>query len=74
MSTTQNEPLLGLATTEELFREIIARFTTSLYSAGSMQRSLILAEMLGGLSATDREYRTAEPWPEEPDDVSRRGR
>jgi len=66
-------PLLGLATTEELFREIIARFTTTglnnpevLFHVTGMthlnvNRALILAEMLGGLSALDREYRPAEP-------------
>lgn len=51
-------PLLGLATTEEMFREIIARFTTP--TAGSVGRALLLAEMLGGLDANTREYRTVD--------------
>jgi hypothetical protein len=55
-------PLLGLATTEELFREIIARFTVAGPEGGNWARTVILAEMLGGLSMVDREYRTAEPY------------
>lgn len=74
-------PLLGLATTEELFREIIARFTTTglsdtsvIFHATGMthlnvNRALILSEMLGGLGALDREYRTAEPQEQEPDPI-----
>jgi hypothetical protein len=54
-------PLLGLATTEELFREVIARFTTTWLTSANVQRAVILGEMLGGLGATEREYRTAEP-------------
>jgi hypothetical protein len=54
-------PLLGLATTEELFREIIARLMTGGWENGHWARTVILAEMLGGLSMNDREYRTAEP-------------
>lgn len=59
-------PLLGLATTEELFREILARFTTSLSGPGNTQRALVLAEMLGGMPGYDREYRTAEPYEQTP--------
>jgi hypothetical protein len=77
-------PLLGLATTEELFREIIARFTTTGLSDTSVifhatgtthlnvNRALLLAEMLGGLNALDREYRTAEPREQEPDPIAPR--
>lgn len=54
------EPLLGLATTEELFREIIARFAMLARYPGPVERALVLAEMLGGLSAEDREYRTVD--------------
>jgi hypothetical protein len=68
----KESPLLGLATTEELLREVIARFTTTMTQTevvfhatgqtyGNVARALILAEMLGGLNALDREYRTAEP-------------
>jgi hypothetical protein len=62
-------PLLGLATTEELFREIIARFTITQTGPIMTQNALILAEMLGGLHALDREYRTAEPQEQEPDPI-----
>jgi hypothetical protein len=54
-----NEPLLGLATTEELFREIIVRFTVPPTFQGT-NNALVLAEMLGGLGALDREYRTVD--------------
>lgn len=57
-------PQLGLATTEELFREVIARLTINDYSAVQHQldvdRALVLAEMLGGLCAVEREYRTVD--------------
>jgi hypothetical protein len=55
-----SEANLGLATTEELFREIIARFAMLNRYPGPVERALVLAEMLGGLSATDREYRTVD--------------
>ena len=63
-----NEPLLGLATTEQMFRELICRFkmeqfvpgVTSTTLAADFDRALILAEMLGGLSAPEREYRTVD--------------
>lgn len=61
-------PLLGLATTEELFRELMARFTTSQRVPGAVENALVLAEMLGGLGALDREYRTAEPIEQEPEE------
>ena len=55
---------LGLATTEELFRELIARAKTNLFGnvgdARAVDRAVALAEMLGGLSASDREYRTVD--------------
>ena len=57
---------LGLATTEELFRELICRFKMDLYVQGStethhasVERAIVLAEMLGGIDAPTREYRTA---------------
>ncbi len=59
------EPLLGLATTEELFRELIARFTVHYpRDVGStlfmINRALTLSEMLGGLSTVEKEYRTVD--------------
>lgn len=59
------EPLLGLATTEELFRELIARFTVhyprdAVSSFNMIDRALSLSEMLGGLSTVDKEYRTVD--------------
>jgi hypothetical protein len=57
-------PRLGLATTEELYRELICRHRMeggphdSPGRAMGMNRALVLAEQLGGLSSTDREYRT----------------
>jgi hypothetical protein len=59
-------PLLGLATTEELFRELIARCTATWLTGLNVQRAVILAEMLGGLSGAEREYRTAEPHKQTP--------
>lgn len=62
------EANLGLATNEELFRELICRFKMTQYSnrstgiridvVQSVDRALELSEMLGGMSAPDREYRT----------------
>jgi hypothetical protein len=49
---------LGLASTEELFREIIVRFTM-INSYPATERAVVLAEMLGRLDAETREYRTA---------------
>jgi hypothetical protein len=77
---TDHEANLGLATTEELFREIITRFAMLGRYPGPVERALVLAEMLGGLSATDREYRTVDeppidPGPHEPltlDNIERR--
>lgn len=55
-------PNLGLATTEQLFREIIARFTIPHFrdetSALKVNCALVLSEMLGSLSVFDKEYRT----------------
>lgn len=54
---------LGLATTEELIRELIARFTIGTTSNPNdylaQERALKLAEMVGGMGALDREYKTA---------------
>ena len=59
-----NEPLLGLATTEDLFRELISRFKMNMYGAHTklldFERALVLAEMLGGMDANEREYRTVD--------------
>jgi hypothetical protein len=58
MNDTAN---LGLATTEQLFRELIVRLTiVSASQTKAVERGLALAEMLGGLTAPEREYRTAE--------------
>jgi hypothetical protein len=58
------EPHLGLATTEEMFREIIARFSNlpsgSAEEWAGHRNALVLAEMLGGLGAVEREYRTVD--------------
>jgi hypothetical protein len=56
----EDGPLLGLATTEELMRELMARFTITL-GYGHTHRALVIAEMLGGLDAADKEYRTVRP-------------
>lgn len=60
----QDEPLLGLATTEELFRELIARlsdpFSTDLGCTPAIRRVAALAEMLGSLPMTVREYRAVD--------------
>jgi hypothetical protein len=56
--TTRDEPLLGLATTEELIRELIARFTVPIPTLMDVERALMMAEMLGGLSPDERNYRT----------------
>lgn len=60
-----NEAQLGLATTEEMFRELITRFTLAyphnLLSQIKMNsRALQLSEMLGGLSEPEKEYRTVD--------------
>lgn len=56
---------LGLATTEELFRELITRFTIHHTHSAMSQTTMIirattLAEMLGGLESFDKEYRTVD--------------
>lgn len=58
-----DEAYLGLASTEDLFRELICRFKMTQYTSVSVEtddidRALVLAEMLGGLDAPTREYRT----------------
>jgi hypothetical protein len=60
-----DEPLLGLATIEQLMRELIVRFTVhyphdSISQMKSIERALALSEMLGGLDAPIREYRTVD--------------
>ncbi|MEY4932521.1 MAG: hypothetical protein RLZZ403_841 [Pseudomonadota bacterium] len=59
-----SEANLGAATTEELLREVIARFSIPQegfkMDSGLVHRSLVLAEMIGSLSAYDREYRTVD--------------
>jgi hypothetical protein len=59
-----NEPLLGLADTETLMRELISRFKLNMYGEHTkmldFERALVLAEMLGGMSATEREYRPVD--------------
>ncbi len=57
------EANLGLATTEEMMRELICRFTIStsphdLERPTKVSRALTLAEMLGSMSSYEREYRT----------------
>lgn len=55
----QFSPLLGLATSEELIRELIARFSHN-SDPGDIDRALALAEMVGRMSARSREYRTVD--------------
>jgi hypothetical protein len=62
-----SEPHLGLATNEAMLRELICRFKMDTYADpasvscyGSIERALALAEMLGGMSAPEREYRTVD--------------
>lgn len=57
---------MGYATTEELFRELICRLAIvpvghDVTRLKATQRGLILAELLGGLDAEEREYRTVAP-------------
>jgi hypothetical protein len=62
-----DSPRLGLATNEEMLRELICRFKMTTYVPRStethhlaIERALVLAEMLGGMGATEREYRTVD--------------
>jgi hypothetical protein len=63
-----SDPRLGLATNEQLFRELICRFKMEQHVPHastetvhrSVDRALLLAEMLGGLDAPMREYRTVD--------------
>ena len=59
-----NEPLLGLADTESLMRELITRFQMNMYGEHTkmldFERALVLAEMLGTMGATEREYRPVD--------------
>jgi hypothetical protein len=61
-------PMLGLATTEYLLRELICRLGSPMCGTPievgwykAIERVRILAELLGGLDATEREYWTAAP-------------
>ena len=59
------KPNLGCATTEELFEELIARFTVyyphnAINSILMTGRAIDLAKMLGGLDAVQKEYRTID--------------
>jgi hypothetical protein len=61
------DPRLGLATTETLFRELIARFAILLDGRDislqtKVDNALILAEMLGSLTIPEREYRTVDSY------------
>jgi hypothetical protein len=65
MPGAADEAMLGLASTEQLIRELITRFTvhhphSQETQHASTQRALMLAEMLGGLDAPTREYRTVD--------------
>jgi hypothetical protein len=66
MTTTYTEEAnLGLATTEEMLRELICRFSghrphNPLGHREGINRCVTLAEMLGSLSTAEREYRTVD--------------
>jgi len=67
VAVNPQEPYLGLATTEELFRELIARFSMSydrmaMDALENVARVAKLAEMLGGLSGPDKEYKTVNSY------------
>ena len=58
---------LGLASNEEMMRELICRFKMEQYTNGSdisvhraIERALILSEMIGSMDAPEREYRTTD--------------
>ena len=59
-----NEPLLGLADTESLMRELITRFQMNMYGEHTkmldFERALVLAEMLGTMGANEREYKPVD--------------
>jgi hypothetical protein len=55
-----DEPRLGLATTEQLLREVIARLFVVPGAPGDVWDALILAEMIGRMTANTREYRTVD--------------
>jgi hypothetical protein len=63
--SVQSEPYLGLATTEELMRELITRFVVhyphnDVKQMDMTSKALYLAEILGSLSAPEKEYRTVD--------------
>lgn len=67
MTDTAMTAQLGLASTEDMFRELICRFKMAQYgplinveTAQAVDRALVLAEMLGSLDAPTREYRTVD--------------
>lgn len=51
---------LGLATTEQMVRELISRFkhVSEANININIDRALTLAEMLGGMGSAEREYKT----------------
>src|SRR6476646_5197556 len=58
---------LGLASNEEMMRELICRFKMEQYTNGSdisvhkaIERALILSEMIGSMDAPEREYRVVD--------------
>jgi hypothetical protein len=63
MIETNSTANLGLATTEEMLRELICRFKldgcyASNGSIRAIERALTLSELLGGLDGPTREYKT----------------
>jgi hypothetical protein len=62
MDMDNNEAQLGLATTEEMMRELICRFkhVSEANINLNIERALVLAEMLGSMGATEREYRPVD--------------
>jgi hypothetical protein len=61
------EAHLGLASNEELLRELITRFRMEQYTDSisvsayaAVDRALALSEMLGSMGAPEREYRTVD--------------
>jgi hypothetical protein len=61
--TREDHANLGLATTEELLREVITRLemswtSTNLEGVANIRRALQLSEILGSMGAETREYRT----------------
>jgi hypothetical protein len=60
---TAEKANLGLASTEEMMRELICRFRVNVVCSAhpvDVDRALVLAEMLGGMDVDVREYRTVD--------------